>query len=62
MFKFIKEWIKDYNEAQKALNDAGIFNVFTPWGGITTHIINTHDDKLRTIQENNTNSKRRRQV
>jgi len=58
MFKFIKQWYNDYQEAMKELNQAGIFIHYHSHGAvchytgdkITDHI-NTKHDKQRTISK-----------
>lgn len=62
MFKWLKEWAKDYNEAQKALHESGIFHTFSPWGGYYTHIVNKEYDRSNTIRKYDTNSKVDRQI
>ena len=62
MFKFIKEWYKDYNAAQEELSKMGIFNITTPWGSYYNSCVNTEHDKQESIRENNTDSKSRRRV
>lgn len=57
MFKWLKEWAKDYNEVQQALRDEGIFIISNSWGSFTTHIVNNKHDRSNTIQPNDTKSK-----
>ena len=60
IIKYFKEWVKDYNAAQKELNDMGLFTAYHQWGAyvhytdptLTKHINNT-DDKQNTISKNN---------
>ena len=60
IIKYLKEWSKDYNAAQKELNDMGLFTAYHQWGAyvhytdptLTKHINNT-DDKQDTIPKNN---------
>jgi len=52
MLKFFREWLKDLNEAQKELNEAGLYSIFTPWGTYWSQIVNTQHDKSKTIREN----------
>lgn len=60
IIKYLKEWSKDYNAAQKELNDMGLFTAYHQWGSyvhytdhkLSTHINNT-DDKQDTISKNN---------
>jgi hypothetical protein len=60
IIKYLKEWSKDYNAAQKELNDMGLFTAYHQWGAyvhytdptLTKHINNT-DDKQDTISKNN---------
>ena len=63
MFKFIKEWLKDYDEAMRELNKSGFFICHHSQGSLCHYIenklnthINTADDKLRTISKDDTNS------
>jgi len=60
MFKFIKEWLADYNEIQKELNRSGLFTVYHQFGAYTQYIepptsthINTSDDRQNTISSKN---------
>ena len=63
MFKFIKDWYKDYTTAMNELQDSGWFIFYHSHGSVchyvepekTTHI-NTADDKTRTISKNNKKS------
>jgi|TARA_A200000159_G_scaffold86423_1_gene79925 hypothetical protein len=62
-FKVIKEWITDWNEAQRELNKTGVFTVYHTFGASTHYIaptktthINTVDDKSKTIRTNYTKS------
>jgi hypothetical protein len=63
MFKYIKEWYKDYQTAMNELQDSGWFVFYHSHGSVchyvepekTTHI-NTADDKTRTISKNNKKS------
>jgi hypothetical protein len=56
ILNYLREWLKDYNEVQKTINDMGLFTVYHHFGAcvnyvdptITTHI-NTTDDKQDTI-------------
>ena len=60
LIEYLREWSKDYNEAQKELNDMGLFTAYHQWGSyvhytdpkLSTHINNT-DDKQDTISKNN---------
>lgn len=60
LFKYLREWAKDFNAVQKELNDMGLFTVYHHFGAcinyvdptITTHINNT-DDKQDTISTKN---------
>ena len=60
ILNYLREWLKDYNEVQKTINDMGLFTVYHHFGAttnyvdptITTHINNT-DDKQDTISKNN---------
>lgn len=63
MFKFIKEWYKDYNKAMKELNDGGWYVFYHSHGSVCHYVdpklnthINTDDDKPRTISKNNQKS------
>lgn len=63
MFKYIKEWYKDYQTAMNELQGSGWFIFYHSHGSVchyvkpekTTHI-NTDDDKPRTISRNNKKS------
>ena len=56
LIEYLREWSKDYNAAQKELNDMGLFTAYHQWGAyvhyvdpvLTKHINNT-DDKQDTI-------------
>ena len=69
MFKYIKEWYKDYQTAMNELQDSGWFVFYHSHGSVchyvepekTTHI-NTLHDKQRTVQSENTRTKGRRKV
>ncbi len=60
LIEYLREWSKDYNAAQKELNDMGLFTAYHQWGAyvhytdptLTKHINNT-DDKQDTISKNN---------
>lgn len=60
IINYLREWSKDYNAAQKELNDMGLFTAYHQWGAyvhytdpkLTKHINNT-DDKQDTISKNN---------
>jgi len=60
LIEYLREWSKDYNAAQKELNDMGLFTAYHQWGAyvhytepkLSTHINNT-DDKQDTISKNN---------
>ena len=63
MFKFIKEWLKDYDGAMRELNKSGFFICHHSQGSLCHYIenklnthINTADDKLRTISKDDTNA------
>lgn len=63
MFKFIKEWWKDYQYAMNELQVDGWYIFYHSDGSVchyiepekTTHI-NTDDDKLRSFSKNNKQS------
>ena len=57
MFKWLKEWAKDYEEAEKCLRESGIFVISFPNGWYSSYIVNSNDDKLDPIQPNDSNSK-----
>jgi hypothetical protein len=60
LIEYLREWSKDYNAAQKELNDMGLFTAYHQWGAyvhyndpeLSTHINNT-DDRQDTIPKNN---------
>ena len=60
LIEYLREWSKDYNAAQKELNDMGLFTAYHQWGAyvhytepkLSTHINNT-DDRQDTISKNN---------
>lgn len=69
MFKYIKEWYKDYQTAMNELQDSGWFIFYHSHGSICHYIepelntqINTLHDKQKTIQSENTRTKGRRKV
>mgnify|MGYP000013160731 CR=1 FL=1 len=67
MFKYIKEWFKDYQYAMQELEKDGHYVFYYSGGSVcfkvdrnkqpklTTHI-NTTDDKLNTLPRNDTKS------
>jgi len=56
MLKFFREWLKDLNEAQKELNELGVFSAFNPWSGYYTYIVNKEYDRQETIRKDNKES------
>jgi len=61
MLKYIKEWIKDYNEATKEFHKMGFFTLGTWFGSYTyldKEMYNEYHDRQRQISERNNQSKR----
>ncbi|MAV08011.1 MAG: hypothetical protein CMQ88_02290 [Gammaproteobacteria bacterium] len=60
MLNYFKEWLKDLNEAQKVMNDSGIFVAYHQFGSYVHYVdpdlcthINTSHDKQETISRDN---------
>ena len=62
MLRILKEWLKDYNEGQKALHDSGVFFVPLSWGHYYIHCVNKDDDRPQAVSTNHRHSKKSRQV
>lgn len=56
LIQYLIEWGKDYNEVVSELKDNGIIITNYQGHSICTYI-NRYDDKLRSIQPDNRNSK-----
>ena len=68
MLKLLKKWLKDYNDTQKEMQEAGILQPPT-WIGIgsyydpsLTAYINTLHDRSNAISTDDRDSKKPRQV
>jgi hypothetical protein len=62
MFKFIKKFLNDYQDAITEMNNQGYYIYYHSHGSVTHYVsprlnthINTTDDKLSTVSKNNTN-------
>ena len=61
MIKWLKRFLKEWEQIEHETLRAGIVHTFNPWSGITTYIDQETykkylDDKRRTIQKNDKNS------
>ena len=61
MLKYIKEWIKDYNEATKEFHKMGFFTLGTWFGSYTyldKEMYKEYHDRQRQIPKRNNQSER----